>query len=89
MAKKPTATWLIDDVADFLTAQPSREEMLAFRPSRHAQGRLNSLMERSKQGSLSTDEEWELKQFEHLEILLQAVKARLRSPRTVPPTDLL
>ena len=62
----------------------SREELLAYRPSRPAQERFNALLERSKQGSLSDEEEWELNQFEHLEMLMQAVKARLRTRRAVP-----
>ena len=83
MAKKPSA-WLVDEVADFLASCPSREELLAYRPSRQAQERFNVLFEKSKKGTLDADEEWELNQFEHLEVLLQAVKARLRTRRPVP-----
>ena len=84
MADKPPATWLVDDVADFLASRPSREELLAYRPSRQAQERFNALLDRSKKGSLSEEEEWELNQFEHVEMLMQAVKARLRVRRPVP-----
>jgi hypothetical protein len=84
MANKPTATWLTDDVADFLATCPSREELLSYRPSRRAQERFNALLEKSKKGSLNAEEEWELNQFEHLEMLMQAIKARLRAPRSVP-----
>jgi hypothetical protein len=84
MTNKPTATWLIDEVADFLAGCPSREALLAYRPSRRAQERFNALLEKSKKGTLSADEEWELNQIEHLEILMQAVKARLRTSRSVP-----
>jgi hypothetical protein len=84
MANRPKATWLMDDVADFLAACPSPEELLSYRPSRRAQERFNALLEKSKQGSLSAEEEWELNQFEHLEVLMQAVKARLRIARSVP-----
>ena len=83
MAHKNTS-WLMDEVADFLASCPSREELVAYRPSRQAQERCNSLLDRSKKGSLDPEEEWELNQFEHLEILMQAVKARLRSRRRVP-----
>ena len=84
MANKSVATWLVDDVADFLASNPSREELLAYRPSRQAQERFNALLERSKKGSLSNEEEWELNQFEPIEMLMQAVKARLRTRRSVP-----
>jgi hypothetical protein len=83
MANRRAATWLVDDVADFLASGPSREELLAYRPSRQAQERFHALLDRSKQGSLSDEEEWELNQFEHLEMLMQAVKARLRARRSV------
>jgi hypothetical protein len=84
MANKPTATWLIDEVAAFLAACPSREELLAYRPSRQAQERFNALLEKSKKGTLNADEEWELNRFEHLEVLMQAVKARLRTCCSAP-----
>jgi hypothetical protein len=84
MANKPSATWLMDEVADFLASGPSREELLSFRPSRRAQERFNALLEKSKRGALDAEEEWELNQFEHLEVLIQAIKARLRTRRSVP-----
>jgi hypothetical protein len=84
VAKKTSATWLVDEVADFLASCPSREEVLVFRPSAQAQERFNLLVAKSKSGSLSAEEEWELDQFEHLELLVQSVKARLRSRRPVP-----
>jgi hypothetical protein len=83
MASKPIVTWLTDEVADFFASGPSREELLAYRPSARARERLNTLLDKSKTGSLSADEEWELDQFEHLEILLQSVKARLRADQPV------
>jgi hypothetical protein len=79
MATKPSATWLIDEVADFLAGCPSRDELLAYRPSRRAQEHYTTLVAKSKSGSLSTDEEWELNQFEHLEVLIQSVKASVRT----------
>lgn len=84
MASKPASTWLMDEIADFLAACPERNDLIAYRPSRRAQERFNALLDKSKKGSLETEEEWELDQFEHLEILMQAVKARLRTRRSVP-----
>ena len=84
MANKLAATWFLDDVADFLASAPSREALLTYHPSGQAQERFNSLLDKSKKGMLSTEEEWELNQFEHLEVLMQAVKARLRTRRAVP-----
>ncbi len=84
MAKKTTATWLTDEVADFLARCPSPDELLAFRPSVQTQEWFNALLDKSKNGSLSAEEEWALNQFEHLEILMQSIKARLRARRKVP-----
>ncbi len=83
MAKKLAASWLADEVADFIASYPSQEDWSVYRPSRKAQDRFNFLLEKSKKGTISADEEWELNQFEHLEILIQAVKARIRTPRAV------
>jgi hypothetical protein len=84
MAHKPDSTWLTDEVADFFASAPSSEEILAFRPSTRAQKRLTSLLGKSKNGSLSLNEKWELDQFEHIAMLLQSIKARPRTPRSVP-----
>lgn len=84
MASDAQSGWLTDEVAEFLASLPTREELLAYRPSVRLRKRLNELLTKSRNGLLGTDEEWELQQFEHLELLLQAIKARLRSPRSVP-----
>ena len=84
MAKKPKAKWLVDEIAEFLAGCPARDDLLAYRPSAQAQERFNELIARSKTRSLSADEEWELDQFEHMEMLIQSIKARLRNRRPVP-----
>ena len=84
MAKKPGAAWLTQEVAEFLASCPSSEELLAFRPSPRAIQRFGALLAKSKAGALSADEEWELDQFEHIEILVQSIKANLRPAKPVP-----
>jgi hypothetical protein len=59
---------LTEEVAEFLASCPSPEELLTFRPSDRAIQRFNALLAKSKTGSLSTDEEWELDQIEHVEL---------------------
>ena len=78
MDKKRNSSWLTDEVAGFLSQCPSQDALMAYRPSARAQKRLQALQAKSEIGSLTADEEWELDQFEHLEILLQSIKARLR-----------
>jgi hypothetical protein len=83
MANKAAAGWLIEEVAEFLASFPTREELLAYHPSARAVERFNALLAKSKAGSVSAEEEWELDQFEHIEMLIQSVKARLRSAKPV------
>jgi hypothetical protein len=83
MANKTGAAWLTEEVAEFLASGPSPEELLAFRPSARAIQRFNALVARSKTGLLSTEEQWELDQFEHIEMLVQSIKARLRPAKAV------
>jgi hypothetical protein len=83
MAKKLTTSWMVEEVAEFLAQSPSREELLAFRPSVKAQERWEALVAKSKNRALSNVEEWELDQFEHLEMLMQSIKARIRRRRLV------
>jgi hypothetical protein len=83
VANKTGVAWLTEEVAEFLASCPSPEKLLTFRPSARALQRFNALLARSKTGSLSTEEEWELDQFEHIEILLQSIKARLRPAKPV------
>lgn len=77
------SNWITDEIADFLATCPSEKELLAYRPSAKVQDRFNVLLAKSKAGAISADEEWELNQFEHVEMLMQAVKARLRPRRRV------
>jgi hypothetical protein len=79
------STWLTEEVADFLASCPSPEALLAYRPSPDAQQRLATLLARTKSGRLTEEEQWELDQFEHVEMLLQMIKARLRAPQATRP----
>lgn len=83
MASKANTAWLIEEVADLLAASPSTDELLAFRPSARTMRRFNSLLANSKSGSISEEEEWELNQFEFVEMLMQSIKARLRPTKPV------
>jgi hypothetical protein len=87
MANKPPATWLVDDVADFLASRPSREELLAYRPSFQAQERFNALLDRSKKGSLSWAENrgrGSIRQTKPAAPRFFALKSRTNSRRSAP-----
>lgn len=74
-----SATWLAEEVADFLATCPTREQLLNYRPSAQAQERARRLLEKLKDGRITAEEQRELDQFEYAEILLRLVKARLRA----------
>ena len=69
---------MTEEVADFLASCPSREQFLSYHPPAPVQERARELLERSKSGRLTADEQWELNQFEHAETLMQLIKARVR-----------
>jgi hypothetical protein len=83
MPRKPPGKWLTDEVADFLASHPSRDEILAYHPSQRVVERHRYLVEQAKCGTLNADEQIELDQFEHVEILMQSIKARLHTSRPV------
>jgi len=75
----PKATWLTEEIADLLAACPPREQLLSYRPSARIQERASELLQKLKSGRLTAEEQRELDQFEHAEMLMQMVKARLRA----------
>ena len=74
----------VDEVADFLASQPSREELLAYRASESAEERLQELLAKQRDSELTHEESLDLAQFQQTEILLRLIKARLRPPSPQP-----
>jgi hypothetical protein len=79
VAGKRRTILLIEEIADFLASCPSREQLLSYHPSLQVQQRARQLLEKSKSGRSTADEQWELDQFEHAEMLVQLIKARVRA----------
>jgi hypothetical protein len=79
MAATQRVSLATEELADLLASVPSPEQLLEYRPSARALQRARELLAKSKAGRITTDEEWELDQFEHAEALVQLIKARLRS----------
>jgi hypothetical protein len=71
----------LEEVGDLLASGPSKQQLLAFRPSPAAQERYRELLHRSSQGTLTREEHFEFSQFELIESLLQYVKARIRADK--------
>src|SRR5947209_1979329 len=83
MAAKRRTNWLTEEIATFLASCPSREQLLSYHPSAPVQERARELLEKSKSGRITADEHWELDQFEHAEMLMQLIKARVRVEKVV------
>ncbi len=78
MATVERTSRLLGEVAQLLASKASAEQVLAFRPSQEVQERFRELLHLNSKGALSRAEEYELNQYEQLEMLMQNAKARIR-----------
>ena len=62
----------------FLASAPSREAILAFRPSQATQARIRRLPEANKASQLSAEEQAELDEFEQVEHFVRMLKLHTR-----------
>ena len=67
-----------DEILDFLAAGTSPDALVAFRPSQKTTQRVEELVEKNKQGTISSEEQSELDDYLQLEHLLILAKARAR-----------
>ena len=67
-----------DEILDFIAAGKTPESIIAFRPTPSVTQRVKSLVEKKKEGFISSDEEAELDDFFQLEHLMILAKARAR-----------
>jgi hypothetical protein len=67
-----------EEIIDFIAAGTTPEAVVAFHPSDGVQQRVSELLERSKDGSLSTEEQSELDDYLQLEHIMIMAKARAR-----------
>jgi hypothetical protein len=67
-----------DEIIDFIATRTTPEAVVAFRPSRSVQQRVAELVERSKAGSISIEDQSELEDYLQLEHIMIMAKARAR-----------
>jgi hypothetical protein len=67
-----------DEIIDFIAAGTTPEAVVAFRPSAAVQERVAILVERSKEGGISPEEQSELEDYLQLEHIMIMAKARAR-----------
>jgi hypothetical protein len=66
------------EIIEFIAAGTTPDAVVHFRPSSEAQQRVAELIEREREGSLSTEEKAELDHFVELEHILRMAKATAR-----------
>lgn len=69
---------LYDELLDLLAGAADRDRLLAFRLPPDKQDRLDALLAKNRDGSVTDEERGELEEFERLEHLGRMLKARLR-----------
>lgn len=67
-----------DEIIDFIAAGTTPDALVAFRPSERVQERVTTLVERSKDGTISPEEQSELEDYLQLEHIMIMAKARAR-----------
>jgi hypothetical protein len=74
---QPTLTQVYNEVLDFLLANPTSQEIIAFKVSSQAQKRLQILLEKNREETLTANENTELDVYEQLEHLMILLKAEM------------
>ena len=72
------ATKSYEEIIDFFAAGTTPEAVVAFHPSDSVQQRVAALVESSKEGSISSEEQSELDDYLQLEHIMIMAKARAR-----------
>ena len=67
-----------DEIVDILAAGITPDALVAFRPSHEATRRVEDLVAKSKDGTISIEEQSELEDYLQLEHILILAKARAR-----------
>lgn len=67
-----------EEIIDFIASGTTPEAVVAFRPSSAARQRVAELSDRSKEGSITAEEQSELEDFLQLEHIMIMAKARAR-----------
>jgi hypothetical protein len=66
------------ELLDFLTSQPSLEQIVNFSPSEQAVERLRYLIRISRERVLNVDERFELDEYTRMDHFMQMLKRRAR-----------
>jgi hypothetical protein len=69
---------LLDEITDFLTSNPTPEEIIAFKPSEQLERRALDLLARNRENQLTPEEHAALQEFIQMEHFMTLLKAKAR-----------
>lgn len=69
---------LFDEILEFLASTPTPEQILDFHPSKSLQQRASDLLEKNREGTLTTEEQVELDEFSRMNHFMSMLKIRAR-----------
>ncbi len=69
---------VFDEIIDFITSIPQPQQILNYKPSKSIQNRLDSLLEKKRNGQLNDDELHELDQFIMTEHIMRIAKIKAK-----------
>lgn len=72
---------IYDDLLDLLAESADAQRVLAFRLSDEKEARLDELLEKNREGTLTAEETAELDAYEQFEHLVRLLKARVLQRR--------
>jgi hypothetical protein len=73
---------IYEDLLDLLAESADAQRVLAFHLSDQKQARLDELLERNREGTLTVEESTELDVYERFEHLVRLLKARVLQKRS-------
>ncbi len=72
------STSSVEEIIDFIASGTTPESVMAFRPTLETSRRVENLVDRRKDGTISPEEQTELEDYLQLEHLMILAKARAR-----------
>jgi hypothetical protein len=69
------------ELARLIASQPTRQQLLQFRPSEKLKRRAEKLLQKQNDGEITYEEQQELEEFAHTERVVRLMKAKLRAQR--------
>lgn len=69
---------MVDEILDFLASTPTPEQIVAYQPSKPAQGRLRALLNKKYTGALTPEEQAEFDEYSRVNHFMSLLKTRAR-----------